>query len=209
VVKNLPSRPRDQSHLILIEDVISIHGESLPAACLAIGKNSTVIPIHDILDHLTANLFKNLRLGGLRIEYVVKSESEIATLSVKFLYEANGLLIIVELHYRALLRVELLYLILDIVIRPEASHNFDGLSVISVIVVGRQLGVFVTHYATFISHVRCFHIPRILDLRGLDGLLERDISYAHVDSICLVINLTLRSVLASFLNGDVLLTLTL
>ena len=135
MIKNLSSRPRDQSHLILVEDVVAIHGESLPAACLAIGKYSTVIPIHDVLDHLTAYLFKNLRLGGLRIEYVVKSESEIATLSVKFLYEADGLLIIVKLHYRALLRVELLYLILDIVKRPEASHHFDGLSVISVIVV--------------------------------------------------------------------------
>ena len=139
MIKNLPSRPRDQSHLILIEYVVSVHGESLPAACLAIGKNSAVIPIHDVLDHLTANLFKNLRLGGIRIEYVVKSESEVATLSVKFLYEANGLLIIVELHDRALLRVELLDLILYIVIWPEASHHFDGLSVISVIVVGRKL----------------------------------------------------------------------
>ena len=139
MIKNLPSCPRDQSHLILIEDVVSIHGESLPAACLAIGKNSAVIPIHDVLDHLTSNFFKNLRLGGIRIEYVVKSEGEVATLSVKFLNETNGLLIIVELHDRALLRVELLYLILYIVIWPEASHHFDGLSVISVIVVGRQL----------------------------------------------------------------------
>ena len=153
MIKNLPSRPRDQSHLILIEDVISVHGESLPAACLTISKNSAVIPIHNVFDHLTANIFKNLRLCALRIEYVVKSESEVATLSVKFFDEANGLLIIVELHDRALLRIELLYLILDIVKRPEASHHFYGLSVISVIVVGRQLGLFVTHYATFISDV--------------------------------------------------------
>lgn len=139
MIKNLPSSPRDQSHLILIENVVSIHGESLPAACLAIGKNCSVIPIHDVLDHLTANLFKNFRLGGIRIENVVKSEVEVATLSVKFLNEANSLLIVVELHDRALLRVELLDLILDIVIWPEASHHSNGLSVISVIVVRRQL----------------------------------------------------------------------
>ena len=77
----------------------------IPAACLAIGKNCSVIPIHDVLDHLTANLFKNFRLGGIRIENVVKSEVEVATLSVKFLNEANSLLIVVELHDRALLRV--------------------------------------------------------------------------------------------------------
>lgn len=105
MIKNLPSRPRDQSHLILIEDVVSVHCESLTAACLAIGKNSTVVTIHDVLYHLTANFFKNFRLGGIRIEYVVKSESEVATLCVKFLNETNGLLIIVEFHDRALLRV--------------------------------------------------------------------------------------------------------
>ena len=139
---------------------------------------------------------------------MVKSKSKIGTLGVKFFHHPNGFPVIVEFYYLASLRVEFLDLFLNIIEWPETSHYPDWLPIISVIYIWRNFRLFIANYPTFKADIGSLSVPRILEMRWLNSLFNREISNAHVDGITLAVVLTFRHFLSLFLYAYLLLWLT-
>lgn len=130
MIEDLPSCPWHNSHLSVIKNVFTVHGEGLSTPGLTISKYCPIVTLHDIFYHLTSNDPKDFLLTDDGLENMIEGKSQIRTLSVKFFNQSDSLFIVFIKRYNlTLVWIEFLDLLLYGVVWTESRNYFNTLPV--------------------------------------------------------------------------------
>lgn len=77
MIEDLTSCSWHHTHFGFIENILTIHSESLSASSLTISENRPIVTLHDILNHLTAHDTKDFLLTDAGLEDMIEGESQV------------------------------------------------------------------------------------------------------------------------------------